>query len=209
MSGVFISYRRDDSAPEARRLFERLAARFGSHRVFIDAVTLEPGQDFAVAIREKVAFCNALVAVIGPEWLETRTPDGRRRLDDPDDRVRVEIASALSEKIHVIPALFNGAALPDATRHRALDEAASLALRRASYPERPSDRACARGLHARPRNGRTVHRALLRPLAGRGVRRVRHPRELILLEIASRSFSRAPPRVSTQHFRRFPGLCRF
>ncbi len=113
MSGVFISYRRGDSGPEARRLFERLAARFGADRVFIDAATLEPGQDFAAAIREKVAFCDALVAVIGPAWLDTRTSDGRRRLDDPDDWVRLEIASALSLDVRVIPALVNGAPPPD------------------------------------------------------------------------------------------------
>jgi hypothetical protein len=116
MSGVFISYRRSDSGPEARRLFERLTARFGADRVFIDAATLEPGQDFAVAIREKVAFCDALVAVIGPGWLDSRASDGRRRLDDPDDWVRLEIASALSQDVRVIPALVNDAPPPDGDR---------------------------------------------------------------------------------------------
>jgi hypothetical protein len=114
MSGIFISYRRDDSAAEARRLFDRLAARFGADRIFLDAVTLQPGQDFAEAIHEKVAFCDALVVVIGPRWLDSRTTDGRRRLDEPDDWVRLEIASALREDIAVIPALVNGAALPSA-----------------------------------------------------------------------------------------------
>jgi hypothetical protein len=114
VSGIFISYRRDDSAAEARLLFDRLAARFGQDRVFLDAVTLQPGQDFAAAIHEKVAFCDALVVVIGPRWVDSRTADGRRRLDDPDDWVRLEIASALSEEVRVIPALVNGAALPDA-----------------------------------------------------------------------------------------------
>ena len=116
MSGIFISYRRDDSAAEARRLFDRLAARFGAERIFLDAVTLQPGQDFAEAIHEKVAFCDALVVVIGPRWLDSRTTDGRRRLDEPDDWVRLEIASALREDIAVIPALVNGAALPSASQ---------------------------------------------------------------------------------------------
>ena len=114
MSGIFISYRRDDSAAEARRLFDALAARFGAERVFMDAVTLEPGQDFAAAIHEKVAFCDALIVVIGPGWVDSRTADGRRRLEDPEDWVRLEVASALSQDVRVIPALVNGARLPDA-----------------------------------------------------------------------------------------------
>ena len=131
MAGVFISYRRDDSAEAARRIFDGLAARLGAERVFIDAVTLEPGQDFAAAIQEKIGFCDALVAVIGPRWLTCAGPDGRRRLDEPDDWVRLEIASALSQDVKVIPALVDGAELPDArelpppltglTNHQAID----------------------------------------------------------------------------------------
>jgi TIR domain-containing protein len=131
MAGVFISYRRDDSAEPARRIFDALAARLGTDRVFIDAVTLEPGQDFAAAIQEKIGFCDAVVAVIGPRWLTCTGPDGRRRLDQPDDWVRLEIASALSQDVKVIPALVDGADLPDArqlppalkdlTHHQAID----------------------------------------------------------------------------------------
>ena len=131
MAGVFISYRRDDSAEAARRIFDGLAARLGAERVFIDAVTLEPGQDFAAAIQEKVGFCDALVAVIGPRWLTCTGPDGRRRLDEPDDWVRLEIASALSQDVKVVPTLVDGADLPDArdlpapltglTNHQAID----------------------------------------------------------------------------------------
>jgi len=131
MAGVFISYRRDDSAEAARRIFDGLAARLGPERVFIDAVTLEPGQDFAAVIQAKVGFCDALVAVIGPRWLTCATTDGRRRLDDPDDWVRLEIASALSQDVKVVPALVDGARLPDArqlpaplaslTNHEAID----------------------------------------------------------------------------------------
>ena len=114
MSGIFISYRREDSGAETRRLWELLAARFGADRVFMDVVTLDPGVDFAAAIDEKVGFCDALIAVIGPHWLATAHADGRRRLDDPQDWVRLEIASALSRGVRVIPALVGGAALPEA-----------------------------------------------------------------------------------------------
>src|SRR5262249_54634250 len=131
MAGVFISYRREDSADTARRIFDGLAARLGADRVFIDAVTLEPGQDFAAAIQEKIGFCDAVIAVIGPRWLTCTGPDGRRRLDDADDWVRLEIASALSQDVKVIPALVDGADLPDVrhlppplkdlTNHQAID----------------------------------------------------------------------------------------
>jgi TIR domain-containing protein len=114
MSGIFISYRRDDAGTEARRVWERLAAKLGPERVFIDVVTLEPGDDFARAIQDKVAFCDALVAVIGPHWLDSAAPDGTRRLDDPVDWVRLEVAAALGQGVRVIPALVGGARLPDA-----------------------------------------------------------------------------------------------
>jgi hypothetical protein len=116
VSGIFISYRHEDSADQARRLWDRLASAFGAERVFIDAVSLEPGQDFAQSIREKVAFCDVLIAVIGPGWLDSVTPEGRRRLDDPEDWVRIEITAALDERVPVIPALVGGAVLPDAGR---------------------------------------------------------------------------------------------
>jgi hypothetical protein len=114
MSGIFISYRHDDSGAETQRLWDRLAARLGADRVFMDIVTLQPGTDFAEAIDEKVGFCDALVAVIGPGWLESVDAGGRRRLDDPQDWVRLEIAAALSRGIKVIPALVGGATLPGA-----------------------------------------------------------------------------------------------
>jgi len=114
MGGVFISYRRDDSGVETRRLGDLLAVRFGSERVFVDVVTLTPGMDFAEVIDEKVGFCDALVAVIGPRWLDSRDAGGQRRLDDPRDWVRLEIVAALSRGITVIPALVGEARLPKA-----------------------------------------------------------------------------------------------
>lgn len=114
MAGIFISYRRDDSGGEARRIWDGLARRFGADQVFIDSVTLEPGEDFVKAIHQKVAFCDVVVAVIGPGWLDSAGADGRRRLDDPEDWVRVELAAALEHGIRLVPALVRGARLPDA-----------------------------------------------------------------------------------------------
>jgi TIR domain len=114
MSGIFISYRRDDGARAARRLHEYLSARFGASAVFMDVEDIEVGEDFGAAIDEKVGFCDALIAVIGTKWLTSVDQAGRRRLDDPRDWVRLEIAAALDRGIKVIPVLIDGAALPQA-----------------------------------------------------------------------------------------------
>lgn len=113
MPHVFISYRRDDSAASAGRIFDRLIDRFGEENVFRDIDTIEPGAEFAEVIAEHIARCDALIAVIGREWLNVRDAEGRRRLDDPKDFVRVEIREALSLNKLVIPALVEGVAMPE------------------------------------------------------------------------------------------------
>lgn len=114
MSGVFISYRREDAAASAGRLFDHLAGRFGRASVFMDVDAMEPGVDFYEVLNDKVGSCDALIAVIGPGWLDTRGEDGRRRLDNEDDFVRIEIAAALSRNVRVIPLLVDGARMPKA-----------------------------------------------------------------------------------------------
>ncbi len=114
MSGIFISYRRDDSGAMARRLYELLCARFGPTSVFIDVETIEAGANFAEVIDAKVGFCDAFVAVIGKAWSTAVDATGRRRLDDPADWVRLEIAAALGRGIKVIPVLVDGAPMPSA-----------------------------------------------------------------------------------------------
>lgn len=114
MTRIFISYRRDDSAGYAGRLFDRLSAHFGAENVFIDVGALQPGEDFASAITEAVEACGALLAVIGRRWATITSADGTRRLDDPDDFVRLEITLALQrENVLVIPVLVGGAHVPD------------------------------------------------------------------------------------------------
>lgn len=111
MSGVFVSYRRDDAAPYAGRIGDRLAEHFGADRVFRDVDTLMPGVDFARAIDDALGRCDALLALIGGRWL-TAARDGRRRLDDPDDYVRREIAAALARDVRVVPVLLEDTRLP-------------------------------------------------------------------------------------------------
>ncbi len=111
-SRIFISYRRDDSPAYAGRLFDQLSARFGASQVFMDVDTLEPGVDFVQRIEESVGSADVLIAVIGRGWASAVDEDGRRRLDDPDDFVRLEVAGALRRNIRVIPVLVAGAKMP-------------------------------------------------------------------------------------------------
>ena len=80
-SGIFISYRRDDSAGFAGRLFDRLADQFGRDRVFMDVDTIAPGHDFAADIESALAECDACVVLIGRNWLTIKDAGGRPRLD--------------------------------------------------------------------------------------------------------------------------------
>jgi hypothetical protein len=114
MSGIFISYRRDDSAPSAGRLCDRLSAQFGADQVFMDVDDIPPGADFSAHISAKIGACDALLAVIGKQWLAARDAEGRLRLSDPNDLVAREIALALQRGIRVIPVLVGGAGMPKA-----------------------------------------------------------------------------------------------
>lgn len=112
MRAVFISYRREDAEGQAGRLFDDLTTQFGADSVFMDVAGIEPGRDFRRAIDEQVATCGVLLAVIGKNWLDAADEQGRRRLDDPLDFVRLETASALKRDITVIPVLVRGAVMP-------------------------------------------------------------------------------------------------
>ena len=111
---IFISYRRDDSAGHAGRLFDRLAGHFGPAQVFRDIDTLAAGEDFVQAVRERVQGCDVLLTLIGTRWLSAADEDGRWRLADENDLVRTEIAIALQRNLRVIPVLLQGAAMPKA-----------------------------------------------------------------------------------------------
>jgi len=115
MAKIFISYRRDDSAAHAGRLYDRLEGHFGQGQVFMDVDAIEPGLDFAQVVQQAVNDCDGLIAVIGREWLRAPGAAGVRRLEDPVDLVRLEIAAALERGIRVIPVLVQGAQMPQAT----------------------------------------------------------------------------------------------
>ena len=108
---IAISYRREDSLPIAGRLYDRLEAEFGKHNVFMDFDSIQPGLDFREQIKQTIERANLLIAIIGPHWLGEQ-PDASRRIDDPDDFVRLEIAYALKCGIPVIPVLVNNTPMP-------------------------------------------------------------------------------------------------
>jgi uncharacterized membrane protein YhaH (DUF805 family) len=109
---IFINYRRGDDQAAAGRLYDRLLQHFDREQLFMDVDAIEPGVDFVKSLDEQVAACIAFIAVIGPRWLSARNNDGKPRLDDPTDYVRVEIESALKRDIRVIPVLVDGASMP-------------------------------------------------------------------------------------------------
>ena len=111
---IFISYRRQDSAYPAGWLYDRLAERFGPDQIFKDVDSIELGDDFVETITNAVGSCDILLALIGQEWLDIASADGKRRLDDPDDFVRLEIEAALTRKVLLIPILVEGALMPRA-----------------------------------------------------------------------------------------------
>src|SRR5687767_2733903 len=106
-SGIFVSYRRDDSAGHAGRLFDNLAEHFGKDRIFMDIDAIEYGEDFVEAMEKAVSSCKVLIAVIGQNWLS-----GSAKLNNPNDFVRLEIATALRRDIRVIPVLVQRATMP-------------------------------------------------------------------------------------------------
>lgn len=113
-SRIFISYRREDSAPYAGRLNDRLCLAFGADRVFMDIDDIPLGQDFTTALRENVRAADVVLTVIGPKWLSMTDAAGRRRLDDAHDFVRFEVAEALRQGKRVIPILVNDTPMPRA-----------------------------------------------------------------------------------------------
>ena len=111
---IFVSYRREDTRHLVGRIGDRLMDHFGDERVFVDVDTIEPGLDFAEAIAAAVGSCQVLLALIGDRWLDSTDRKGRRKLDDSNDLVRLEIQAALERNIRVIPVLVDGVAMPTA-----------------------------------------------------------------------------------------------
>lgn len=111
---IFINYRKDDSNWNALALYNDLQKYFKKEQLFKDFNAILPGDDFVVSIQTALNKCNVLLVVIGKNWLYMEGADGKRRLDDPDDFVRLEVATALERGISVVPVLFDGTPMPKA-----------------------------------------------------------------------------------------------
>jgi len=111
---IFLSYRREGAAGHAGRLYDHLNSRFPG-RVFMDVTGINLGEDFVVEIERHVGNCEVFIELIGEEWATSTDHDGKRRLDDPDDFVRMEVAAALRREVTIIPILLNGATMPHAS----------------------------------------------------------------------------------------------
>jgi small GTP-binding protein len=114
MANIFISYRRKDSAPEARRIYEWLTTRPNPSGVFMDLSGIEPGENFHAAIRREIDSAEVMLVIIGKEWAFAENPDGLQRLDEPGDVVRREIMIGLGSSMRVVPVLVSGAEMPQA-----------------------------------------------------------------------------------------------
>nr|CAA6830710.1 MAG: Unknown protein [uncultured Thiotrichaceae bacterium] len=112
MRGVFISYRRDDTAGEARALCKDLVACLGKNSVFMDVDSIALGKDFRKVLDERLKSCDVMLVLIGDEWLTTTNESGELRLHDPGDFVRQEVLAALKRNISVTPILFQGVKMP-------------------------------------------------------------------------------------------------
>lgn len=134
MSGVFLSYRRDDTAGDAQRIHERLADRFGDDLVYIDVEDIPLGVDFLEHITEALREASYVLVAIGPRWLLVTDDEGRQRLEDPEDPVRYEIRTAFESGRLVVPMLIGGAAMP---RERDLPEEISALVRHNGIAIRP------------------------------------------------------------------------
>jgi tetratricopeptide (TPR) repeat protein len=110
--GVFINYRGEDSHSYGALLYTELSRHFGAELVFLDSESIPAGADFVVQLLARVRSCAVLLAVIGPRWLSAADAEGRRRIDDPADWIRRELAEAFAAGVQVIPVLTDGADLP-------------------------------------------------------------------------------------------------
>jgi hypothetical protein len=108
---VFISYRRDDARADARSVYQRLQRTLGTNKLFMDVDTIAGGHDFRRVIDRHLSETSALLVLIGRNWLGA-SADSSRRLDNPDDFVRMEIASAIKRDLPIIPVLVEDAQMP-------------------------------------------------------------------------------------------------
>jgi hypothetical protein len=110
---VFISYRREETAGHAGRLYDVMSSHFGDTNVFMD-VDIAPGVDFVNRITHAVGACHVLLVIIGPRWATISNGGTLGRIFEPGDFVRLEVEEGLRRsEVAVIPVLVGGARMPE------------------------------------------------------------------------------------------------
>jgi hypothetical protein len=112
MTRIFVSYRREDSQFPTASICKTLARYFGEQSVFRDVDNIPAGSDFRSVLLQSVASSDAVIAVIGKDWLAPDAATGKARIHNPDDFVRVEIQAALDRNLPLIPVLLHPAKMP-------------------------------------------------------------------------------------------------
>ena len=125
---IFVSYRRDDAAGHGGRLCDDLADRFGAAEVFHDIDSIAPGEDFVSSIQRAISSADVVLAVIGPDWATVSDSQGRPRLSDPGDVVRMR---SPPPSVPASPSFPCSSASVDAGRGSAAVDIAPLARRNA------------------------------------------------------------------------------
>jgi TIR domain len=108
---IFISYRREDASGYAIAIYNKLCGAMGKEHIFMDVNAIDPGVDFVERIENAIASCDVLLVLIGKKWL-TASNGPNRRLDEPNDFVRLEVSTALKRDIRVVPILVDDAIMP-------------------------------------------------------------------------------------------------
>jgi hypothetical protein len=102
---IFISYRRSDSAIFTGRLFDRLIDYYGPDSVFLDIDSIPSGVDFRDEVARHIKKCGIFLAIVGKGWVGPL--DAGRRIDSPEDHVRIEVEQALAHNKPTIPVYYD------------------------------------------------------------------------------------------------------
>jgi hypothetical protein len=116
MPAIFISYRRSDSQDVTGRIYDRLVARFTQPQVFKDVDNIPLGVSFPTHIKQVIGKTRVMLVIIGADWVDVTDDQGRRRLDDPNDFVRLEVETGLRSGMAVVPVLVSYTPMPDASQ---------------------------------------------------------------------------------------------
>jgi hypothetical protein len=107
---VFISYRSDDTGETASRLCRELERVFGQETIFLDQERIGGGTNWPERLRVEVRRASVVLLLIGRRWLTIQDPEtGDRRLNVPEDWVRLEVEEAIQSGCQIVPILVEGA----------------------------------------------------------------------------------------------------